>query len=82
MNAIANLTLTAAMFLAYCQAGTDVWMPAHQGTETPIRTRSGRRLLYCFNPAVQNSGKEGHAYYDMDRDVILTDEEALSLISI
>jgi hypothetical protein len=47
------------------------WYPACGGTETVFRTRMGRRLLYCWQPT---TGK--HAYLDVDRDVILTTEEA------
>ena len=47
------------------------WQPANGGTEEPFVTRSGKRLLYCWQPT---TGK--HAYLDMDSDLILTDEEA------
>ncbi len=50
-------------------------MPACGGSETPFKTRSGARLLYCFNHA------EGrHAYLNVDTDVILTNEEAWALM--
>jgi hypothetical protein len=47
------------------------WVPACGGTETEFRTRTGRRLLYCWQP---RSGR--HAYLDLGTDTILTDEEA------
>ena len=47
------------------------WTPACGGTEEVFVTRSGRRLLYCWQ---QTTGK--HAYLDVDTDLILTDEEA------
>lgn len=47
------------------------WMPANGGTETPFLTRSGKRLLYCWQPS---TGK--HAYLDCDSDIFLSDEEA------
>ncbi len=47
------------------------WVPANGGTETPFTTRSGRRLLYCWQ---QSTGK--HAYLDCGTDLILSDEEA------
>lgn len=47
------------------------WVPACNGTEVPFLTRSGRRLLYCWQPS---TGK--HAYLDLGSDIILTDEEA------
>jgi hypothetical protein len=47
------------------------WLPACGGTETPFTSRSGLRLLYCWQPS---TGK--HAYLNCDTDIILTDEEA------
>lgn len=47
------------------------WQPANGGTEEPFFTRSGKRLLYCWQPS---TGR--HAYLDMDSDLILSDEEA------
>jgi len=47
------------------------WFPACDGTETPFTARSGRRLLYCYQPS---TGR--HAYLDLESDMILTDEEA------
>ena len=47
------------------------WLPANGGTEEPFMTRSGRRLLYCWQPS---TGR--HAYLDLGTDLILSDEEA------
>lgn len=47
------------------------WTPANAGTETPFMTRTGRRLLYCWQAS---TGK--HAYLDCGTDLILSDEEA------
>jgi len=47
------------------------WFPANGGTETIFTSRSGKRLLYCWQPS---TGK--HAYLDCDSDIFLTDEEA------
>ena len=47
------------------------WYPASGGTEVPFFTRSGRRLLYVWQPSTGN-----HAYLDMGTDLILSDEEA------
>lgn len=47
------------------------WVPASGGTEKPFVSRSGKRLHYVYQP---RSGK--HAYYDVDNDIVLTDEEA------
>lgn len=51
------------------------WIPACNGAEVPFTTRSGARLLYCYQP---RSGK--HAYLDCGTDVILTDSEATNLM--
>jgi len=55
----------------------DGWYPANGGSERPFKSRSGRTLLYCFNPA-----KREHAYLDMDNDVILSNEEAAALMQM
>jgi hypothetical protein len=47
------------------------WYPASNGSETEFKTRTGRRLLYCYQPSTGN-----HAYLDLDQDRILTQEEA------
>lgn len=47
------------------------WYPANGGTEQPFVTRTGRRLLYVWQPT---TGK--HAYLDCESDLILSDEEA------
>ena len=53
------------------------WYPASGGTETPFVSRSGRRLLYCYQPS---TGK--HAYLDCDTDIILTDNEAANYLKM
>lgn len=58
-------------------AQADRWLPANGGTEEPFVSRSGRRLLYCYNPAL---GK--HAYMDLDNDIILTDSDAQHLMGM
>jgi len=49
----------------------NVWVPANGGTETEFVSRTGRRLLYCYNSALAR-----HAYLDLGSDMILTDDEA------
>lgn len=82
-NEYLNTALTVeAIFLArgwtaptpkpdFSDTSDDNWHPACSGTETPFIARSGARLLYCFQPS---TGK--HAYVDLSKDMILTDEEA------
>lgn len=55
----------------------DNWMPACGGTETPFTARSGRRLLYCWQPS---TGR--HAYLDLGSDLILSDEEAQNALQL
>lgn len=50
---------------------SDDWVAACGGTETPFRTRTGRMLFYMWN---RTTGE--HAYYDVERDVFLSHEEA------
>ena len=45
----------------------DEWVPASGGIE-PVFTCEGRRFQWCYNPKQQK-----HAYYDVDRDLILVD---------
>lgn len=47
------------------------WVPACGGTEQPFTSRSGHRLLYCWQPT---TGR--HAYINLDTDILLTDDEA------
>lgn len=53
------------------------WVPACGGTETPFTTRSGMRLLYCWQPS---SGR--HAYINLDTDIVLSDEEARAALGL
>ena len=48
-----------------------LWVPACGGTETPFTTRTGRTLHYLWCPSTGQ-----HAYYDVTRDVFLTNDEA------
>ena len=52
------------------------WFPACGGTETVFTTRTGFRLLYCWQPS---TGK--HAYINVDTDMILSDEEARAALA-
>jgi hypothetical protein len=56
----------------FSNTSDDSWHPACNGTETPFIARSGAKLLYCFQPSTGN-----HAYIDVAKDMVLTDEEAL-----
>lgn len=51
------------------------WIPANGGTETPYTTRTGFRVLYCWQP---KTGK--HAYLNVNTDLIMTDDEAREAI--
>lgn len=53
------------------------WIPASGGTETPFKSRSGKTLLYCYQPS---TGK--HAYLDVGTDMILSDEEANAALGL
>lgn len=53
------------------------WFPACDGTETPFKSRSGLRLLYCYQPS---TGR--HAYLNLDTYTILTDEEAQAALAL
>jgi hypothetical protein len=68
-----NIAECLAMAQAKREQGN--WYPANQGTETIFCTRTGRRLLYCYQPS---TGK--HAYLDCDTDLILSPEDAQSAL--
>ncbi len=53
------------------------WYPACGGTEVPFTSRTGKRLLYVFQPSTGN-----HAYLDLGTDIILTTEEAMAALAI
>ena len=53
------------------KAAQGSWVAACGGLETPFLSRSGRRLLYCWQPS---TGR--HAYLDCGTDIILTQEES------
>lgn len=63
------MTKTIEALLAKLEQGN--WVPACGGTETPFTSRSGRRLLYCWQ---RSTGK--HAYLDCGTDIFLTNDEA------
>lgn len=56
---------------------SDNWEPACGGTETEFRTRTGYRLLYCWQPS---TGR--HAYINLDTDIALSDEEARAALAL
>ncbi len=53
------------------------WVAACGGTETPFTTRTGRRLLYMWNPSTGE-----HAYYDVVNDVFLSADEATAALAM
>lgn len=54
-----------------------LWQPACGGTEVPFTTRTGRTLQYMWCPATGE-----HAYYDVERDVFLTNEQAREALAV
>lgn len=53
------------------------WYPACGGSEKPFLTKSGFRLQYMWQPSSGN-----HAYLDLDRDMILSTEEAMIALGV
>jgi len=73
--ALASESVAPAAYSFACYQLADTWVPANGGTETPFVSRSGRRLLYVWNP------KQGrHAYLDTGTDRILEDSEAFAAL--
>lgn len=52
------------------------WIPGCGGTESPFKSRSGRVLLYMWNTSTGE-----HAYYDVNVDVFLDNEEAAAALA-
>lgn len=69
--------MTTTEFNMAVAGNADRWVPANGGTETPFNSRSGKRLLYCFNPGLQK-----HAYVDCATDIVLSDEEAMQALGM
>jgi hypothetical protein len=55
----------------------DDWVPACAGTEVPFTTRTGRRLHCMWNRVTGE-----HAYYDVVKDVFLSNEEASEALAM
>jgi len=70
------IDLVTAIEQARLRAEQGNWVPACGGTETAFTTRSGRRLLYCWQPS---TGR--HAYLDVQTDLILSDDEASGILN-
>lgn len=68
---VQNPTLADILRMKREKAEQGDWVPANGGTETIFHTRTGRRLLYCWQPSTGD-----HRYLDCDTDLILSDEEA------
>lgn len=66
-----KLTLAEELDVRAHKASQGNWVPAAGGTETPFRTRSGRKLLYVYQRSTGH-----HAYLDVETDLILSNEEA------
>lgn len=67
----AEISIPRAILEAAERRANGNWYPANGGTETPFTSRSGRTLLYCWQPS---TGR--HAYLDCGSDIILSDEDA------
>ena len=70
-------SVAPAAYSFACYQSADVWVPANGGTETPFVSRSGRRLLYVWNPK-----QARHAYLDTGTDRILDDDEMLAALGL
>jgi hypothetical protein len=71
------MTLVDAIEASEARKAQGAWVPACGGTEVPFTTRTGARLLYCWQPS---TGR--HAYLDCGTDLFLTDEEAARALAM
>jgi hypothetical protein len=74
---LAGESSAPAVYSFACYQSADTWVPASGGTETPFVSRSGRRLLYVWNPK-----QARHAYLDTSTDRILDDDEMLAALGL
>lgn len=58
-------------------AKADSWVPANGGTETVFTSRSGIRMLYCWQ---RSTGQ--HAYINVDTDMVMSNEEAQAALGM
>lgn len=72
-----NMTVAEQIDAALAKKTQGNWYPASGGTETPTTYRTGRRLLYCYQPS---TGR--HSYLDLGTDIILSDEDARLAIGL
>jgi hypothetical protein len=70
-------TLTEALAERQRRAEQGAWTPACHGTEVPFLTRTGQRLLYCYQAS---TGR--HAYLDCGTDMILSDDDARAALGM
>lgn len=67
----ADIAASQAIYNWAVANNADNWVAACGGAEVPFRARSGRVLLYCYNPRLNR-----HAFLDLAADYLLSDEEA------
>lgn len=67
---VGELTCYERIRRAVEKANNGPWLPACCGTEEPMTTRTGARVLYCWQPS---TGR--HAYLDLDTDLIIEDTD-------
>lgn len=53
------------------------WVPACGGTEKEFTTRTGKRLIYMWDMVTGD-----HAYYCLDTDTFLTNDEAREALAL
>lgn len=53
----------------------DAWIPANGNSEVEFVSRSGIRMLYCFNPSTGD-----HAYINCGTDMVMSDEDSAAAL--
>ena len=64
-----------AEYLEAVTAKADRWVPANGGLEEPCTAKSGREVLYVYNPATGQ-----HGYLDLDTDIVWTGRDVAHLL--
>ncbi len=77
MSAYNHDSLIDAEVTREAKAEQGNWFLACCGLEASFISRSGKKMLYVYQPA---TGK--HAYLDVNADIIMTDEEARAALQL
>jgi hypothetical protein len=77
MAAVSELSVAEQMEAITLAKQNGDWFPACGGTEIPFTSRSGIRMLYCWQPSTGS-----HAYLNLGTDMFMTAEESAAALNL